>query len=299
VTTDSPTNDTSSPAQTERSRFPYVTAYMGLYAVTFLIALPIALLMLPASVTKTTLFRLTVVVGGFIINYIVFRWAVKKHILPYVSVDTTVLQNDGNRFSLKNPYLMGAATYTILYALAQTCIWPLKEWLEAQLSPAPNFLLSGLVLDGLVGFLPFVIAAKYVVFKPYRLRRLLPFLGLLVVFTFSLAYAIALAQVRQEWAFRNQVYCELLKPGMTKAEVDAALKPLGLRHQINWGLEVLHGPTIPQADTFTEPTFDSPDIEYGLLLVLGYDSNDHLVMVGHRQPLSFDYEPIKCPLPFR
>jgi hypothetical protein len=128
---------------------------------------------------------------------------------------------------------------------------------------------------------------------------LLPFLGLLVVFTFSLAFAVALAQARQEWAFRNHVYCELLKPGMTKTEVDVALEPLGLRHQINWGREILQGPTIPQVDMFTEPTFDSPDIEYGLRLVLGYDDKDQLVVVGRRGYLSDDYEPVECPLPFR
>jgi len=273
---------------------------MGLYAVTFLIALPFALvlMLLPLSVTKTLLFYLIVFVGSSILAFFVFRWVVKKHVEPHVSISNTFLQSHGDRFSLRNPCLMGTVVYFVLNALGQVCIGPLDDWLTSQLSPAEHFL-SNFILDGLIGFLPFVIAVKYAVLRPYRLRRLVPFLGLLIVLGFSTAVAIAAVQVKQEWAFRNHVYCESLKPGMTKAEVDAALEPLGLRYQTNWGREELHGPKIPQVAAFTWPSFETPEIEYELRLMLGYDSENRLVMIGLQGDDLFDYEPIECPLPFR
>lgn len=297
MTTDSPTDTTTSPAQVERSRFPYVTAYMGLYAGTFLISLPLTLLMLSASVTQTPLFRLVVFSGNAVLTFFVFRWAIKKHIEPYVPANTTLLLDQGSRFSLKNPYILGAATYMALNAFGQACTQPPQDWFASQLDVSTNFLLQ-LFLDGLIGFFPFAIAVKHVVFKPYRLRRLLPFLGLLSLLTFLTVFAIAAVQVRQVWAFRNHIYCELLMPGLPKAEVDAALKPIGLQFQVNWEREELHGPPIARAVAFTTPRFDTPEVEYGLRLVLAYDNEQKLVLVGREFGIH-NYEPVECPLSFR
>jgi hypothetical protein len=299
MTTDSPTSATTLSEQADRPRFPYVTAYLGFYIIINLIVIPYLIWRLVVGSTPNTLVAsVFMLVSSAIIFFFALRWVAKKHIMPYVSVDITPLQKNGDRLNLRNPFIMGTATYMALNALVQILMAPLSELLFPSSAPPLTLIIKWLVY-GFVGFFPFAAAIKYVVLKPYRLRRLLPFLGLLILLNFSTDVAIAAAQARQEWAFRNQVYCEILKPGMTKAEVDAALKPLGLRYQINWGREAVHGPTIPQADTFTEPTFDAPDIEYGLLLVLGYNNKDQLVMVGRRRSLSFNYEPIECPLPFR
>ncbi|CAG0932137.1 hypothetical protein TFLX_02487 [Thermoflexales bacterium] len=49
---------------------------------------------------------------------------------------------------------------------------------------------------------------------------------------------------------------------------------------------------------FTTPRFDTSEVEDGLRLVLAYDSEQKLVMVGREFEIH-NYEPVACPLPFR
>ena len=122
-------------------------------------------------------------------------------------------------------------------------------------------------------------------------------LGLIFVLSILSAVAISLAEVRQEWAFRNHVYCEVLHPGMTQSEVTTALSEYGARGQIPWEYSI-DGPGTGKAVSFTEPYFHDYEIEYRLNLVLGYDVNKRLVAVGHKD-LIYTSSVIECPLPFR
>ena len=127
-------------------------------------------------------------------------------------------------------------------------------------------------------------------------------LGLIFVLGLSITFAISLAEIRQEWAFRNHVYCEVLRPGMTQPEVTAALREYGAQGQFprEFGFD---GPGTEKATSFTEPYFDDFEIEYRLNLVLGYDSDNTLVAVGrrniHRGNYKITTSAIECPLPFR
>lgn len=88
--------------------------------------------------------------------------------------------------------------------------------------------------------------------------------------------------------------CELLHSGMTKAEVSDALLEVGSHKQVgrNDRLPNTEGKNI---DTFQVVRFEDLGVEfkYQLLLGLGYDINDQLVLVSRRE--LHDYHTVECP----
>jgi len=280
------------------SRFPFATAYAG-FTVVMLGLLILPALMLNAIIDSQAR-RIAELVIILPIGYFVFRWAINKHILGNVALATSALADYGKRLHFKNPFLAGFIAYLALNMLISTVVDPIQELVALDSVPA-NFI-PNLLISIVVGYFAFTLAVKRVVLKPYSAKRLWPMLGLIFVFSISITFALALVQARQEWAFRNHIYCEVLRPGMTQSEVTTALKEYGARGQFDgeYGFKV---PGSVKSLSFTAPYFDDSEMEYRLNLILGYDSNGALVAVGRRNIDLANYRisasAIECPLPFR
>jgi hypothetical protein len=276
-------------------RFPYATAYLGFQVVL------LGLLIFPGfalSAIHDTWARLIIQFVLYTpILFLVFRWAINKHILPFVSPPTNDLADYGKRFSLRNPFLVGFVAYWAMTRLTLAVFDPITKLLTQQ--PGSVGVALSFLIQVVVGYPPFAIAIMRVVLRPYRAKRLLPMLGLIFVLALSISFAISLAESRQEWAFRNHLYCEVLKPGMTRTEVDAGLGEYDLSFQLNLEHE-FEGPGAENVSEFTMPRFKDRKSVLNMELVLGYDSADKLMMVGQWDLSVRDmtYLPVECPLPF-
>ena len=210
------------------SRFPFATAYAG-----FRVGL-LAILLLPTwllvALGTTVIANAIQFMVNMVISFFVFRWAINKHVLPYVMLATDDLGVYDKRVSFKNRFLVGVIAYWAMTVVTMALLDPITEPF------ARNLGLVGFsfkfLFDVLINYFPFIIAVKKIVLKPYRAKRVMPLLGLVVLLGISITVAFDLGAVRQEWAFHNHVYCEVLRPGMTQAEVTTALGEYGLWHQI-------------------------------------------------------------------
>lgn len=282
------------------SRFPYANAYVGFVVVSlFLPGIPA--LALGLSTLRATWLNWIIQFGVFLpVLFFVFRWSINSLILSSGVQLPDVWFKDEKRLSFKNPFLAGFITYLAINMLILTVVDPIQKLGSSDSVPAK--LILDLLISIVVGYFAFRLAVKRVVLKPYSAKRLWPMLGLIFVLSLSVTYAISIAKARQEWAFRNHVYCEMLRPGMTQTEVMVALKEYGVQGQFPWAWE-FEDPDSVKAVLFTEPYFDDFEIEYRLNLILGYDSNGALVAVGRRNIDRDTYKitasTIECPLPFR
>ena len=285
------------------SRFPFATAFAALTVIGMGLAIVPVLLFMSFQFDVSDIGWPVKLIGallGGILSFFIFRWAINKHILGNVAQATDALVEYGQRLSFKNPFLAGFIAYLAINMLVSTVVDPIPESIKKNSWEA--YFIVGLLLSVVTGYFAFRLAVKHVVLKSYSAKRLWPMLGLIFVLSISTTYAISLAEVRQEWAFRNHVSCEVLRPGMTQAEVTTALSEYGARGQIprEYGFE---RPGSVKAVSFTEPYFDDFEIEYRLNLVLGYDSDSTLVAVGRRNFDRDNYKittsAIECPLPYR
>ncbi len=277
------------------SHFPYAAAYVG-FVVISLILLGIPALALRLSTIYATWLYLIIQFGVLLpILFLIFRWSINSRILDSGAQLPDAWFKYEKRLSFKNPFLAGFIAYLAINMLISTVVDPIQELVTSD-SGLAKFIL-GIVISIVVDYFAFRLVVKHVVLKPYRAKRLWPMLGLIFALSISITFAISLAEVRQEWAFRNHVYCEVLQPGMTQSEVIAALSEYGARGQIPWEYSI-DGPGTEKAVSFTEPYFHDYEIEYRLRLVLGYDVNKRLVAVGHTD-LIYTSSVIECPLPFR
>ena len=290
-------------SQGSDSRFPYVTAYAALIVVQMglLVIAPIGMLLLVFTYVPnfSAPIRLAGAIVGDIISFFIFRWAINKHIVGNVAPATEAMVEYGSRLSFKNPFLAGLIAYLVVNMLISTVVDPIPEAIKQNSWEA--YFIVDLLLSVMTGYFAFRLAVKRVVLKSYSAKRLWPMLGLIFVLSISITYAISLAQARQEWAFRNHVYCEVLRPGMTQTEVTTALKEYGVQGQFTWDWNVEES-GMEEATSFTRPYFYDFDQEYRLNLILGYDSNSTLVTVGRQNFDRITYKitasAIECPLPF-
>jgi hypothetical protein len=241
--------------------------------------------------------RLVGAIVGDIISFFIFRWAINKHIVGNVAQSPNALIEYGKRLSFKNPFLAGFITYLAITILISAVVNSIQELLALDSSPVE--LILGTSIGIVIGYFVFRLAVKRVVLKPYSAKRLWPMLGLIFVLGISIVYVVPLAKARQEWVFRNHVYCEVLRPGMTQSQVTTALKEYGAQGQFAWGDRFVRLGML-QAASFTKPYFADDELEYRLSLVLGYDSNKTLVAVGREDLDGFTLtaSAIECPLPF-
>jgi len=283
------------------SRFPFATAFTALIVVqmVLLVLAPTGMLLLIFTYVPhfSAPIRLVGAIVGGIISFFIFRWAINKHIVGDVAKSPHALIEYGERLSFKNPFLAGFITYLAITMLISAVVNSIQELVALDSSPAKLILYT--LIGIVIGYFVFRLAIKQVVLKPYSVKRLWPMLGLIFVLGISIAYVVPLAKYRQEWAFRNHIYCEVLRPGMTQAEVTMALKEYGARGQFAWDHRFARLGTM-QAASFTKPYFADDELEYRLSLVLGYDSNKTLVAVGREDLDGFTItaSAIDCPLPF-
>lgn len=134
------------------------------------------------------------------------------------------------------------------------------------------------------------------------------FLLLLAVAAISVAAVvfpnIFVTQIRTA-QLQNRVYCELLQPGMTTKEVDAALNQIG-PHQRAWFEDVPYPALSAQATSYDWVvwTNDDDDLFHKLNLWLGFDADDRLVWKGRyisglgKVPFEEEFAAIECPWTF-
>jgi len=122
------------------------------------------------------------------------------------------------------------------------------------------------------------------------------FLAVMIAILASLGsvFLNALIINAQQASFQNHVYCELLKPGMTYAEVDNALAEIGPHLQAH--LETIFPKTESvDYESFRVVRFEGAiETKYNLSLGLGYDENDRLLWVA-KFGLPSGFEIVQCP----
>jgi len=101
-------------------------------------------------------------------------------------------------------------------------------------------------------------------------------------------------------ARQNHVYCDLVKPGMSKSEIDNALLEIGEPRQFIENDPSSYG-RLPseglQNIAFYRIVYwkeSRVELNYNLWLWLGYNAADHLVWAG-RQTAAGDVVTIRCP----
>lgn len=285
------------------SRFPFATAFAALIVVQLgLVAVSVilfALLHFDVPDIDWPIKLAEAILGG-VVTYFIFRWAINKHIIGNVAPATGAMVEYGRRLSFKNPFLAGLVAYLAINMLISSVVDPIPESIKQNSWEA--YFILGLLLNVVTGYFAFTLAVKRVVLRPYSAKRLWPMLGLIFVLSISVTFAIEIAKARQEWAFRNHIYCEVLQPGMTQTEVTTALSEYEMLGQVStsYGFDM---PGTGKIESFTIPYFKDSELRYRLNLVLGYDSNNTLVAVGREDMNPANYaltvSAIECPLPFR
>ena len=105
---------------------------------------------------------------------------------------------------------------------------------------------------------------------------------------------------------QNHVYCELLQPGMTRKEVNAALDKVG-SHLQGWPEDLAYPALSKQATSYDVVLWDNSRLyrDYNLDLWLGYDVEGKLVWKGREGPnytsaahLEQGIDTIECPWTF-
>jgi hypothetical protein len=139
-----------------------------------------------------------------------------------------------------------------------------------------------------------------------ELKRFLPLLAVAVISSATIVLAnIFVMQIRTA-QLQNHVYCELLQPGMTRKEVNAALDEVG-PHLQGWPEDLGYPALSKQATSYNVVLWDNSRLyrDYNLDLWLGYDAEGKLVWKGREGPnyisaahLEQGIDTITCPWTF-
>jgi hypothetical protein len=139
-----------------------------------------------------------------------------------------------------------------------------------------------------------------------ELKRFLPLLAVAAISSAAIVLAnIFVMQIRTA-QLQNHVYCELLQPGMTRKEVNAALDEVG-PHLQGWPEDLGYPALSKRATSYNVVLWDNSRFyrDYNLDLWLGYDAEGKLAWKGRERPnyisaahLEQGIDTITCPWTF-
>jgi hypothetical protein len=138
------------------------------------------------------------------------------------------------------------------------------------------------------------------------LKRLLSLLAVAAISSVAITIASIFALQIRTAQLQNHVYCELLQPGMTRKEVNAALDKVG-SHLQGWPEDLAYPALSKQATSYDVVLWDNSRLyrDYNLDLWLGYDVEGKLVWKGREGPsyistahLEQGIDTIECPWTF-